>query len=88
MPIAIFNGYQVVTSDYITKEVIYLVPRTIKRTWKERLFSIHPWDPWVVYKTIAYEEIVTIPGDPIVYDNMLVMHPKTWEQIKDSGAFG
>lgn len=48
-------------------------PRTVRRSWRERLFS-RPWHPWTPTKTI-----VPMVPDPSAYalGGCYVMHPAT-----------
>lgn len=55
-------------------------PEKVKRTWKERLFTL-PWKPWITHKTIQ------VPNyKPAMYrlGNQIIYHPALKEQIRKS----
>lgn len=54
-------------------------PETVRRTWKERLFSL-PWKPLqatvTIIPKIPIRTIYKLPG------NFLVMHPETAQELR------
>ena len=55
-------------------------PMDVKRSWKERLFSL-PWRPWITHKTIQvpnYKPAMFRVGDMIIY------HPALKKSIENS----
>jgi len=66
------NGLEVFTSPYVP----CVMDKEVRRTWKERLFSL-PWKPWKSIKVIRKEGmIISLPG------GSLLMHPRTLEDLK------
>ena len=59
--------------------------KTVRRTWKERLFSL-PWTPLIKLKEIT-EKIQTQLPDPNLYvigNTIIVGHPSTVLKLKKS----
>lgn len=55
------------------------VPYTVRRTWRQRLFS-WPWRPWKPTYTITPR--VPYQGVLRIDDTTLVMHPQTLQQMR------
>ncbi len=55
--------------------------KTINRSWKERLLTFHPWNPFKKTKKVSN----FIP-DPTVYQTKtgLIMHPATLKTMRKS----
>lgn len=71
-----FNGMRVIESPYLTQPG---TPYTVRRTWRERLFS-RPWRPLVVTRTVVPQ----VPYDGVVKlnEHTLVMHPEMFRKLK------
>ena len=70
-----YGGKQIITSVYLTKTSD---PLSVKRTWKERLFS-RPWKPWQATKMIT----IQVPSDEVlVMMDRIIMHPEMFRRLQ------
>ena len=70
-----YRGMPIIESLYST----ILEPRTVKRTLKERFFSL-PWKPWVKEKEI----LVNVPNpDVFIINGSIVGHPATIARLRE-----
>jgi len=69
------DGFKIVTNIHMTIDHKY----NIKRTWKERLFTL-PWKPLQKTRVI----IMQVPStEVIVNGNTLIMHPEIAKELKN-----
>jgi len=57
--------------------------REIKRTWKERWFTL-PFTPFTKYKEISILCYMVEDGEIIQLNGELYMNNKTWREVSDS----
>lgn len=72
---ALFNGFRVITSPYLTEAG---EPYDVRRSLRERLFS-RPWHPLQRTRTITPQ--VPMKGGYRLGHDTVVMHPETFRQL-------
>lgn len=65
-----FTGYKIIETDLVP------IKQELKRTWKERLFSL-PWRPWKATKIEPVFYIINKPDKKWV-----ITHPENAKNIK------
>lgn len=69
------NSIRIIENPILTMEG---TPYEVKRTWKERLFTL-PWEPLKATKTVVPQ----VPSTEIIYANgVMVMHPEMANKIR------
>jgi len=76
-----FNGMRIITSLDMVEEG---TPYEVKRTWKERLFTL-PWKPFYATKTA----VPLIPKQTATFlpNGTLVMHPEMYDKIQKENNY-
>jgi len=76
-----FNGMRIITSLDMVEEG---TPYEVKRTWKERLFTL-PWKPFYATKTV----VPLIPKQTATFlpNGTLVMHPEMYDKIQKENNY-
>lgn len=69
------NGMPVIISEPV------LCSRDVKRTWKERFFTL-PFKPFTRFKKESYWQNIIEDGQIIRHGNNLVMNAKTWRECR------
>jgi hypothetical protein len=76
-----YDGYRVVLDGVLDYAHTKKIPKSRKRSWKERFFT-RPWRPWISHE--KWEEKILIKPQIVYNRDMVIMHPKTWEALKEA----
>lgn len=64
------NGTDIISSQYVSDY------ETVKRTWKERLFS-KPWSPFKTHKQVYKPYVFKLNG-------LIIVSPATYARLKET----
>jgi len=67
-----FGSYKIIS----TPSMVKTKKKVVKRTWKERLFSL-PWRPFQKTKVVTYN----VPDETVLkMDDRIICHPSIYEK--------